>query len=59
MKEKDLITTLKLLLKKNRKDYGPSCETFVIGCPACEHSILRAYLEYWLENLEWDGGVKK
>ena len=59
MKQKELIATIKLLIKQAKKDFGKPCPIFAVGCASCEAGMLVAYLDWWLENLEWDGKVKK
>ena len=59
MKQKELIQTLKLLIKQAKKDFGKPCSVYSVGCASCQSGQLLAYLDWWLENLEWDGKVEK
>ena len=59
MTQKELVKTIKLLIKQAKKDFGKPCPVYCVGCASCQSGMLVAYLEWWLDNLRWDGKVKK
>ena len=53
MKQKELIKTIKELIKINKQQMGKACAIYAVNCPVCNGVILRAYLEDWIDNLEF------
>lgn len=50
--------TIESLVKKLKRERGPTCGELNLDCPACKFSMLIGCLEWYLDLLEWDNKRK-
>lgn len=58
-KDAEEIKEVKSLIKKIKKRYGKPCPDLNVECAACKATILIAYLNWHLDNLEYPNKASK